>query len=356
MDTVYRYFLNKLKKSLTFKKNDKYILLLNHYETMYYTNKIEDISEKTIAFDVLGKDVSFDPYYDSSVRVFLFRFKKQLKSYYLTEGINDDYILTFNDKRYSPLFLKCNRNRILGGMYPKKEKLEEALLFSLAAQFSMTNDVFYLDKIIEYFNSIDEEIVSNSPFIISIAAEAQINKFSLFNSMPTKSIESIEKDIEKANFLNKNDTQVIFTNIIHNLYLKDLKKVNFYSEQLEKMSNHPYYIGLSHMSRGLLSSDIKYVENIESFINKYKQCPPYWHIPSMLYSMRNNDHISATHHAQLFSYNNSFHSKIYLILLKAKTKNLSFEDEKYIADNEYFFSEPFLQNCIFELAKKYSLT
>ena len=356
MDTVFRYFINKLTTSITFKKNEKFKRLLKYYEKMYLSNNFSNISEKTIAFDILGKSLSFDPAYDSSVRVFLLRFKKRLKLYYLTEGINDDYVLSYQYGSYNPVFIKNIKNFALGSIYPKKNIIEEQILVSLAGYFTMTNDEFYLDKMLEYHKQIDQSIAKENPFIISIIAETQLNKLSLFGSKVPNPIKKIEYDIEKANMLDKNDPQVIFSNIIYHLYVKDFKKVILFAEQLEVASTHPYYIRLSYLVRALVYNDTKYLENVESYCKKYNQYMPYLYIPIMLSAMRNNDNIGAIHYAQLFSYNNSFHSKIYLILLKAKLNNLCFEDENFIEENSLYFSEQFLQHCIFELAVEYAIT
>jgi len=79
--------LVKVLQSSQFKESTRYQELLE-YLIKASENK-EYVKETTIAVDFFGKDSSFDPHGDPTIRVYISNLRKKLDHYYLTEGKED---------------------------------------------------------------------------------------------------------------------------------------------------------------------------------------------------------------------------------------------------------------------------
>jgi len=115
-DSEKKSIIDKIIKSKEFHNADKYIDLL-HY-LIDTTLKGYTPKEKEIAQKVLQRGEDFDPYIDTSVRVYMYRLRKKLEDYYQNEGKQDDihviipkgeYYVEF--KNSSPQQIKSTQKR-----------------------------------------------------------------------------------------------------------------------------------------------------------------------------------------------------------------------------------------------------
>src|SRR5882672_1057190 len=63
-----------------------------------------DLKEYTIAVEVFGRNVSYDPRSDSVVRVQAGRLRSKLHEYYATEGKDDKILIDLPKGHYAPVF------------------------------------------------------------------------------------------------------------------------------------------------------------------------------------------------------------------------------------------------------------
>ncbi len=101
-ENVQRRTLQKILDSTTisFSKHDKD--LLNYlFEA---TKSGKEVKEATIAADVFGRGKDFDSTEDTIVRVHIYNLRKKLKTYYLTEGKDDNVHLNIPKGRYELVF------------------------------------------------------------------------------------------------------------------------------------------------------------------------------------------------------------------------------------------------------------
>lgn len=96
--------LDQILKSKTFSESSTYQKLLRYL----VESSIKGVSpkEKEIAIDVFGKDESFDPFEDTLVRVYIYKLRKKLDSYYKGEGKNDKIRLSIPKGHYHVEFFK----------------------------------------------------------------------------------------------------------------------------------------------------------------------------------------------------------------------------------------------------------
>src|SRR6185503_7002277 len=67
-------------------------------------NQDGDLKEYTIAVEVFGRNVSYDPRSDSVVRVQAGRLRSKLLEYYATEGKDDKVLIDLPKGHYAPVF------------------------------------------------------------------------------------------------------------------------------------------------------------------------------------------------------------------------------------------------------------
>ncbi len=71
----------------------------------------DDLKESTIAIEFFGKNASFDPTLDSSVRAYVSNLRKKLDHYYLTEGKDDEIQLRIPKGQYYVKFIQTGKNK-----------------------------------------------------------------------------------------------------------------------------------------------------------------------------------------------------------------------------------------------------
>ncbi len=70
-----------------------------------------DLNEMIIATEFFGKDKSFDPVEDASIRVYISQIRKKLEHYYLTEGKNDKIIIDIPKGHYTVRFREKSKTK-----------------------------------------------------------------------------------------------------------------------------------------------------------------------------------------------------------------------------------------------------
>ena len=350
-------YYDKLLRSPILNKSGNNIRFLQYLKIMANRGLTHKITEKTIAFDVFNKHADYDPNYNASIRVFFHRFKKNLQLYYLMDGINDDYELIFLSGTYMPKLVKRSQYKVpLSTTFPKKTGIHEKILCSLLTHFSISMDETYIDAIIEYFEKNDLSAKKDNSYELSVFSEALIHKHTMFQTETRYPIGKILDFAEQAYDLNPEEEQSIFTLVVSGLYSQDKYSVLKYSDILSGLTEQPYYYSLAVMANALITNSRKATAEIDRIISQYNPYPPYLDVPMMLSKMRNNNIIDAIRYAKRFHSSQSFSSKIFIMLLKARINKLDSSDERFISDNSQFFTEKYLTNFLFEQGAKFSLT
>ena len=78
--------LASILASGAFKRSPKLSRLLSYVCEKSLRGEADQVTEYSIALDVLERDANFDPQVDSIVRVDMYHLRKRLKSYYEGEG------------------------------------------------------------------------------------------------------------------------------------------------------------------------------------------------------------------------------------------------------------------------------
>jgi hypothetical protein len=101
-ENIQRKMLEKIldSKTINFTKHDKDLL----YYLFDATKSGKEVKEATIAMDVFNRGKDFDSTEDTIVRVHIYNLRKKLKTYYLTEGKDDNLYLSIPKGRYELVF------------------------------------------------------------------------------------------------------------------------------------------------------------------------------------------------------------------------------------------------------------
>jgi Tol biopolymer transport system component len=94
--------LDRILASQTFAKSHRLQNLLRYTVERIKTGSGEPIKEYLLAVEVFGRKPSFDPRYDSIVRVQASRLREKLEKYYATEGRDDTILITVPKGAYVP--------------------------------------------------------------------------------------------------------------------------------------------------------------------------------------------------------------------------------------------------------------
>jgi len=101
--------LAKALESSDFEGSDRYQELLKYLVNASETK--EFVKESTIAVDVFGKDSSFDPHEDPSIRVYISNLRKKLEHYYFTEGKEDQIRIEIPKGHYHVNFVSIKKDK-----------------------------------------------------------------------------------------------------------------------------------------------------------------------------------------------------------------------------------------------------
>ncbi len=90
-----------------FRRSPKLSRLLSHLCEEYFQGRGSEITEYSIALDVLGRDAHFDPQQDAVVRVDAHLLRKRLKQFYAETGGTRDIQIVLPNGQYTPKFVHC---------------------------------------------------------------------------------------------------------------------------------------------------------------------------------------------------------------------------------------------------------
>ncbi len=119
--------------------------------------KANQIKEADIARDIFGRDEDFDPSDSSIVRTHMYSIRKKLKTYYLTEGSDDEFRINI-PKGYNVNFVK-NRKSIRS----KKPKWKWYYIFIFTTVLLLLISLYFGIKIESHTSSDNVSYVENSP-------------------------------------------------------------------------------------------------------------------------------------------------------------------------------------------------
>ncbi|MDZ7722635.1 MAG: hypothetical protein U5R06_07420 [candidate division KSB1 bacterium] len=103
LDYKYKKSLEKILNSQEFSHSKIYQQFLRYL--VHASSEGEAPKETTIAIDVFGKDSSFNPAEDTTVRSHIYTLRKKLQSYYYSEGRKDKYRLRIPKGHYEAKFV-----------------------------------------------------------------------------------------------------------------------------------------------------------------------------------------------------------------------------------------------------------
>ncbi len=125
-----KYWLNKLEASRFF-TSVKDVDLLRYLLQSTYEGK--NLKETVVAIEFFGKDSSFHPGTDSSVRSTIYNLRKKLDAYYLKEGFNDELHFVIPKGAYTVVVEKrTGTTRAQDAPHPTPNRLQTPLfIFSV---------------------------------------------------------------------------------------------------------------------------------------------------------------------------------------------------------------------------------
>src|SRR5215475_2454528 len=94
--------LERILASQTFAKSHRLQDLLRYTVERIKSGRADSIKEYLLAVEVFDRKPSFDPRFDSIVRVQASRLREKLEKYYATEGLNDDILIAVPKGAYIP--------------------------------------------------------------------------------------------------------------------------------------------------------------------------------------------------------------------------------------------------------------
>lgn len=109
LDSKYKRYLEKILNSKEFSNSEIYQQFLQYL--VQASGRGQTPKETTIAIDVFGKDSSFNPSDDTTVRSHTYMLRKKLQNYYYSEGRNDRYRLRIPKGHYAVKFVPNVENK-----------------------------------------------------------------------------------------------------------------------------------------------------------------------------------------------------------------------------------------------------
>jgi hypothetical protein len=101
-----RQTLTKILNSRYFIHAHKKRQFLNVISDFYLNGRAHELNEYVLAYDVFGRDRTYNPSADPIVRVVAHEIRKKLESYYQSEGASDEIRLELPAGSYQPVFLR----------------------------------------------------------------------------------------------------------------------------------------------------------------------------------------------------------------------------------------------------------
>jgi hypothetical protein len=103
-----RQTLEQVLNSKYFVHAHKKRQFLNVISDFYLNGRAQELNEYVLAYDVFGRDSTYNPSADPIVRVVAHEIRKKLESYYLNEGAGDKIRMELPAGSYQPVFHRCH--------------------------------------------------------------------------------------------------------------------------------------------------------------------------------------------------------------------------------------------------------
>lgn len=335
------FSLNKLLTSNVFKSESAYRKILKYY--LEYISKDEDVdfSETSIALDALEKDVEFNPYYDSSVRVAMHRLRNNLVNYYSLEGKSDSIKIHIPIGDYNPIFYKEDITDDSPDYYIQ---IMKAVVFQL--EHTLSEDAINLHQYIVQKNADCFTTKYNQLYSCSIPFNLLHYPLLLNSPLP---IDNEELDSLVHNVYNVQPEAVhsLILKSYYSLYLKKHEQAFEFAKEGFNKTNNLHVKGVALVFQIFSGCfEEKTIRDFEDLQSSYTQHPPYWFIANYIVSIKKGDYKSAYNYAQYFNAVPSRLSTTYNLLIKRKISTLSKEEERYMNENPSDFSEDFLSHFL----------
>lgn len=99
-----RLELASVLTSTTFARSQRLVKLLEFIADKYFQGQADEVSEYSIATEVLGRPTDFDPTQDAIARVEIHRLRKKLRDHYAADGARQQLKIIIPPGMYTPVF------------------------------------------------------------------------------------------------------------------------------------------------------------------------------------------------------------------------------------------------------------
>ncbi|MBN2659014.1 MAG: hypothetical protein JXR86_18310 [Spirochaetales bacterium] len=329
--------LETIIKSKAFKSDSTYRKILCYYKENLHNNSDTYFSETSIALDALDKDLEFNPYYDSSVRVAMHRLRNLLMKYYAKNGKDDVIKIHIPIGDYNPFFYKETK---------KSDSADYCIKMLKAAIFQI--EYTLTDHSVELYN-----------FVIRTNADCLKENFRKYHYYSTvfsflhdplilnkrltveeNSLEEMATNIFKNN---RDDVLALILQTYYCFYRRDYREASILSQKAFILANDQRSKGSAmvfHILSGFFKEDV--IDSYYELQKTYNQHPPYWFLVNIVISIKNNQISDAYEYVKRFNAIPSKLSQAVYLIVKRKVKELSEPERQYIEDNPSDFSKDYL--------------
>ena len=269
-----KQIIDDILQSADFAKSKKYQKLISYLAEA--SIKGETVKASTLAYDFFGKEASFDPSVDSTVRSYISNLRKKLEHYYLTEGENKEYRIVIPKGNYHIEFEENIHEHTVTIKEKKSQRiylaiiialllLSSYLLYNLLSGKQYNMDTFDTTLWKGFLNSNKETLFVIGDYFVfqnnlaegrkSYVRDIQINSISDLNKFLDKYPKYKQTIKKTSNSYLDESTPFCLAEILPFFILKNIKyKIKLSSDlQLEDIQkNNIIYIG-SHKSLNLLN-------------------------------------------------------------------------------------------------------
>ncbi|WP_260703563.1 hypothetical protein [Edaphobacter flagellatus] len=124
LQTAVKEELATILSSTSFSSSKKSCEFLGYIVQVALDGRIDSLKERSIGLDLLGRDTSYDPSSDATVRVRANDVRKRLKSFYSTQPAKSGYRIELLPGSYSPRFVYVTE-QTSGSEHPLSESATE---------------------------------------------------------------------------------------------------------------------------------------------------------------------------------------------------------------------------------------
>lgn len=339
--------LEKVLKSRIFKGESTYRKVLKYYRNNLMDKIDVDFSETSIALDALGKDLQFNPYYDSSVRVAMHRLRNNLLNYYSSDGKEDPVKIHIPIGDYNPFFYK-DKNTSDSANYCIQ--LMQAVLFQI--EYTLSEHSVELYNYVIQSNA--ECLLKNANHFYSCSIPFNLLHYPLILNrilpVDRKELEEMVDDIYRNN---PGDYYALILKSYHCLFLEEREDACRYAREAYDQSENIRLRGVSLVLQ--FFSGIFDGKTIETFVeiqNEHTQHPPYWLIANIIIAIKSGKWTEAYRMAKRFNAIPSKLSRTLYLAVKRKTRELTEEETRYIRENSADFSPGYLSHFLYPVVDR----